>query len=416
MTSSIRLGDLCDMRSGGTPRRGVSGYFGGRIPWVTIADMSASDGVVRDTAECITEAGLDAIGRRLFQPGTILLAMYGSVGKLAIAGCRLATNQAILGLQPRDPKVLDSGYLKSWLASIQAKLVFDARGVTQANISKGLVEELRIPLPPLPEQRRIADILDKADAIRRKRKEAIALTEELLRSAFLEMFGDPVTNPKGWEVKPLTELADMASGVTKGKRYDNQKTVTLPYMRVANVQDGHLVLDEVKTITVSEDEGQRYLLQDGDVLLTEGGDPDKLGRGTVWRNEVPGCIHQNHIFRVRPHGAIKPEYLSAIIASERGKRYFLRAAKQTTGIATINMSQLKAFPVLVPPLGLQERYVALLRRIANLRQSQAGAARTQDDLFGSLVHRAFRGELHASERTPGGAPTRSTELHVGGET
>lgn len=200
------------MRSGGTPRRGISGYFGGTIPWVTIADMSASDGVVCETAERITDAGLAAIGNRIFPPGTILLAMYGSVGKLAIAGCHLATNQAILGLQPRDPNELDSRYLMNWLASIQAKLVFDARGVTQSNISKGLVKALCIPLPAVNEQRRIADILDKADAIRRKRREAIALTEELLRSTFLEMFGDPVTNPKGWPVKALGDAVDLFAG------------------------------------------------------------------------------------------------------------------------------------------------------------------------------------------------------------
>lgn len=247
--------------------------------------------------------------------------------------------------------------------------------------------------PPFPEQRRIADILDKADAIRRQRKEAVALTEELLRSAFLEMFGDPVTNPKGWKEWPLGELADAASGVTKGKRYNGQELVTLPYMRVANVQDGHLVLDEVKTITVSKEDGCRYRLEYGDVLLTEGGDPDKLGRGAVWRAEVPDCIHQNHIFRVRAGSKLRAEYLSALIGSERGKRYFLRAAKQTTGIATINMTQLKAFPALVPPLPLQDRYVTFVSKLAATRSQLQDNLVLTDALFGSLAARAFSGGL-----------------------
>ena len=117
--------------------------------------------------------------------------------------------------------------------------------------------------------------------------------------------------------------------------------MTLPYMRVANVQDGHLVLDEVKTITVSREEGRRYLLRSGDVLLTEGGDPDKLGRGCVWREEIAGCIHQNHIFRVRPAAVLSPDYLSALWAASGSSTF--RAAKQTTGIATINLTQLKSF-------------------------------------------------------------------------
>ncbi len=268
-------------------------------------------------------------------------------------------------------------------------------GTTRAKLTKSAAEQIPVILPPLAEQRRIADILDKADAIRRKRKEAIALTEELLRSAFLDMFGDPVTNPKGWPVKALGELADAASGVTKGKRYDGQTMVTLPYMRVANVQDGHLVLDEIKTITVSEEDGRRYQLRVGDVLLTEGGDPDKLGRGTVWRGEIANCIHQNHIFRVRPSSDVRSEYLSATIGSERGKRYFLQAAKQTTGIATINMTQLKAFPVLLPPIALQAEYSAFIERAAAARGTFQRRGDMVDDLFNSLVARAFSGALES---------------------
>ena len=215
--------------------------------------------------------------------------------------------------------------------------------MAQNNINGKILKSLSIPLPPLGEQERIVKLLDEADALRKLRAEADRRLGELVPALFYEMFGT-TTLP----YVPLADVAEVVSGVAKGGR-KSSGLVEIPYLRVANVQDGHLVLDEVKTITVSEEEGQRYLLKHGDVLLTEGGDPDKLGRGTVWRGEVPDCIHQNHIFRVRPTASARAEYLSAIIASERGKRYFLRAAKQTTGIATINMTQLKAFPVLVPP-------------------------------------------------------------------
>jgi type I restriction enzyme, S subunit len=197
----------------------------------------------------------------------------------------------------------------------------------------------------------------------------------------------PVTNPKGWPVRVLDELADIASGVTKGKKYDGVRTVSVPYMRVANVQDGHLVLDDVTDITVSEEEARRYLLQSGDVLLTEGGRPGQLGRGAVWRGDVPGCIH------ARTNHHVLPEYLSALIASQRGKRYFLRAAKQTTGIASINMTQLKSFPALVPPRQLQHRYLEMLERGHRAQKRQRAAGDALEQLFGSLVQRAFRGEL-----------------------
>ncbi len=125
------------------------------------------------------------------------------------------------------------------------------------------------------------------------------MTEDLLRSVFLEMFGDPVTNPKGWEEAALTDVAEIVSGVTKGRKLGGKQTVFAPYLRVANVQDGYLNLSEIKEIEVLPTDIEKYRLLDGDILLTEGGDPDKLGRGTVWREHIEGCIHQNHIFRVR---------------------------------------------------------------------------------------------------------------------
>jgi len=214
-------------------------------------------------------------------------------------------------------------------------------------------------------------------------------------STFFDMFGDPVNSPKRFDVFPLGSLADVAAGVAKGKRYEGQTTVSIPYMRVANVQDGHLSLAEVKSIEVSKDEAVRYRLQIGDVLLPEGGDPDKLGRGAVWNGEIDPCIHQNHIFRVRTKEGLDPNFLSAQLGSARGKRYFLRAAKQTTGIASINLGQLRDFPVVVPPFSLQAAYVRAHELIFSLRKRLRDAAGTTDDLSGSLVRHAFCSEVNA---------------------
>lgn len=374
----------------------------GGIPYVRPTEMGDREirlgRVLRTTQKIASE-----FRRSTLRTGDLVLTIVGTIGKIAFVPPELdGGNITQCSVRIRtDPKKANPRYLSWALESPRVRRQYDeyrfGSGVPRLNV--GHVRALKIPLPPLPEQRRIADILDKADAIRRKRKEAIALTEQLLRSAFLDMFGDPVTNPKGWEVKPLGDLAEAASGVTKGKKYGSETMVTVPYMRVANVQDGHLVLDEVKTITVSSDDARRYLLKDGDVLLTEGGDPDKLGRGTVWRNEVADCIHQNHIFRVRPTGAVRSEYLSALIGSERGKRYFLRAAKQTTGIATINITQLKSFPVLLPPIDLQDRFLAALADLEASRARQQQADSLIGVLFESLVQRVFGGQQSNSRGT-----------------
>ena len=150
----------------------------------------------------------------------------------------------------------------------------------------------------------------------------------------------------------------------------------------------------MKTIEATEAEITRYRLLDGDLLLTEGGDPDKLGRGTLWRSELPECIHQNHIFRVRVTSSeIRPVFLSWLIGSQRGKRYFLRSAKQTTGIASINMTQLKGFPLLIPSVDQQRLFERRLDAVSTLRAAHVRASQGMDALFASLQHRAFRGEL-----------------------
>ncbi|MBL8529212.1 MAG: restriction endonuclease subunit S [Burkholderiales bacterium] len=292
---------------------------------------------------------------------------------------------------------LDRGYL-GWLLltpEMVARASSRATGANLPRLSPNALADLRIPLPPLPEQRRIAEILDKADALRAKRRAALAQLDTLTQSIFLDMFGDPATNPKGWdEGTRLGDVADIASGVTKGRNLNGQRTRAVLYLAVVNVQDRALDLSTVKSIEATEAEIDRYRLLKDDLLLTEGGDPDKLGRGTLWSEELPECIHQNHIFRVRLTTArVHPLFLNWLVSSSRGKKYFLRSAKQTTGIASINMTQLRGFPMLIPPVELQRDFATAVAGVNQLKNGISAASRELDSLFASLLHRAFRGEL-----------------------
>ncbi len=257
------------------------------------------------------------------------------------------------------------------------------------------VASIQIPLPPLEEQRRIAAILDQAETLRTQRRAALALLDSLTQSLFLEMFGDPVANDRGWpDTLTLGEVAAITSGVTKGRKLEGKVTRKVPYLAVANVQDKALRLGDIKSIEATEDEIAKYRLQKDDLLLTEGGDPDKLGRGSLWHNELPECIHQNHIFRVRlTHAALHPLFLNWLVGSTRGKNYFLRSAKQTTGIASINMTQLRRFPLLVPPLPLQQTFATRIAAIETLKATHRQALAALDALFASLQQRAFAGAL-----------------------
>lgn len=168
------------------------------------------------------------------------------------------------------------------------------------------------------------------------------------------------SDTKKLEKETAIRCCRIQTGIAKGPKKIND-AINLPYLRVANVQDGFLDLSHIKKITLERSKVDRYLLQQGDVLLTEGGDFDKLGRGTVWDAQLENCVHQNHIFVARPNkDIILPEFLSLLTGSPYGKAYFLRCSKQSTNLASINSTQLKEFPVLLPPLSEQIAIADLL--------------------------------------------------------
>jgi type I restriction enzyme S subunit len=276
-----------------------------------------------------------------------------------------------------------------------AQITKSARGVAQPGVNASTLKTLKVPLPSLPEQRRIAEILDRAEALRAKRRAAIAQLDTLTQSIFLDLFGDPANNPRAWpESKSLGEVADIVSGVTKGRSLEGKSTREVPYLAVVNVQDRFLNMSVVKKIEATEAEIQQFKLLPEDLLLTEGGDPDKLGRGTLWSGELPECIHQNHVFRVRLKSPdLHPLFLNWLVGSSRGKRYFLRSAKQTTGIASINMTQLRGFPLLMPPINLQREFASRVAAVNKLIIASRASLAELNGLFAGLQFRAFQGEL-----------------------
>lgn len=390
----VAIRDLVTVRGGGTPRKSVPDYFGGNVPWVTPKDMKRW--LVESSEITLTEAGVANSPAKPIPAGAVLVVVRSGVLKhtlpVALATRDVTVNQDMKALIPTDE--LHGAYLARLLKARQPEILSWVRATTADNFSIDNLLDMRATLPSLAEQRRIAAILDQADALRAKRRRSLALLRNLERSAFDAEFTDAGTTT----TRPLGQLAEIVSGLTKGRKLGAQVTRSVPYLAVANVQDGHLKLDTVKEIEATEGEIDRYRLLSGDIVMTEGGDPDKLGRGTIWRGELPLCLHQNHIFRVRVHsgGEVESSYLAAYIAGGAARSYFLRSAKQTTGIASINTSQLRGLPVVVPSLASQRRFISHLEHIRQVTACLHDAAYEADALFASLQSRAFSGELARS--------------------
>jgi type I restriction enzyme S subunit len=265
-------------------------------------------------------------------------------------------------------------------------------------IQRGTFASLKAPCPPPDEQAAIVRFLDHANRkidgfIRAKRKliallgeqkQAIihrAVTRGLDPNAPLKPSGIPWLGdiPRHWEVSPLKGVCNVQSGVTLGKTYTNTALAEFPYLRVANVQAGRLALESVKTLRLPAAEAKRSMLQVGDVLMTEGGDPDKLGRGCVWNGEIENCIHQNHVFAVRPSlKRMRPHYLAALLATHYAKTYFLRTAKQTTNLASTNKTTIGQFRVLLPSIEEQDAILAGLS--SELSPLDTAIARTEREI------------------------------------
>lgn len=288
----------------------------------------------------------------------------------------------------------ETSYIARAINSPETRREAEARslGSTRIRINLSELKKVTIPAPSLPEQTAIARILDTLDTQIEKTQALIAKLKQVKEGLLHDLLTRGVDEngelrpsaeeapgqfnaikfgilPSTWAVIPLGDCAEIVSGITLSSKSQACNGILVPYLRVANVQDGHIDLTDLKYIRVSQADLQSLRLQSGDVLMNEGGDFDKLGRGAVWTGQVQDCIHQNHVFRVRTDSSrLHPDFLAAFAASQVGKRFFIRASKQSTNLASINSTQLKAMPVPAAPMAEQLIIVERIRSMSDVIQ------------------------------------------------
>ena len=253
------------------------------------------------------------------------------------------------------------------------------------------VAKIAIPLPSHQDQQRIADILDRADALRAKRRAALALLDALMQSIFVDMFGDVVVETAAANIG---DVADVQGGL-QVSHARAPLPVEVPYLRVANVSRGELLLDVIKTMRVTPAELERTALRADDLLVVEGhGNPAELGRCALWRDAITPCVHQNHLIRVRPRRTrVEPRYLHDFLNSPVGRRHLIRAGNTTSGLNTISVADVRATPLILPAMPRQVEYAHRMAAVDKLKAAHRVSLAQLDALFASLQHRAFRGEL-----------------------
>lgn len=366
-----KLGEVCDILNGYAFKSNQYTTSGVRI----IRKSNVQKGYIEDKSPVYYPCDDENVKKYELKQNDLLISLTGNVGRTALLEEKFlpaALNQRVSCVRLKEPDKVLKTYLFHLLNSdyFEQQCMKAAEGVAQKNLSPKWLFEYKIPIYSIERQKEISNTLDKIDLLIILRKQQLAKLDELVKARFVEMFGDVLLNSMQWPEKTLENMADIVSGITKGRKTAEADLQEVPYMAVSNVKDGYIDWTTVKTILATRQEIEQYRLMPDDILMTEGGDPDKVGRGAIIKVPLKNSIHQNHIFRVRlDEQEILPSFFAEYLRHQKAKRYFLGCAKQTTGIASINMRQLRALPTLVPPLSLQKQFAAFVERVDRQKQT-----------------------------------------------
>ena len=259
--AKYKLGEICEIVSGSTPKTGIAEYWDGNLKWITPAEIDDESYIITDSARKLTKLGVKKTGLSSFPSGTVILSSRAPIGKVAIAGCEMYCNQGFKNLICSDR--INNRYLYWFLKGNTAYLNSLGRGATFKEISKKIVSDIEINVPEISQQLAAVDALERVSEIIRLRKNQLQKLDELIKARFVELFGDPLTNPKGYQEKYLSEIAEYWNGLTyKPDDVANEGTIVL---RSSNIQNASL--DFADTVRVNCKIGTKKYVQDNDILM-----------------------------------------------------------------------------------------------------------------------------------------------------
>jgi type I restriction enzyme S subunit len=388
-----RLGNLVNFLGGGTPRRDRADYWGGNIPWASVKDLQSQS--LETTAENITDEGLKNSATNLIPKGTVIIASRVGLGKVAINQKPVAINQDLKALTPRSNDLLPR-YLLHFLFSKADYFERAGVGATVKGLTIADYQKLNIAVPPLSEQARIVSLLDEADELRKLRAQADRCTAELFPALFAEMFGK---SNNSWRRLTFGELVQDFHYGTSNKSTGEGR----PTLRIPNVVEQAVNLDDLKFVPVSDVDFERLRLIDGDLLFVRtNGNADYVGRCAVFDiNTIKAAgyagdefIYASYLIRARLQTEkVSPIFVQNFLTSFEGLSALRARSKTSAGQFNINTEGLGSIPIPVPPLPLQKEFAQRVTEIRELEAGQAASRHRLEELFQSLLHRAFNGNL-----------------------
>ena len=383
-----KLGNIIKFVGGGTPSKSVVEYWNGNVPWASVKDFKSE--ILYSTKYSNTELGVRKSSVNIAEKGELLLVTRMSPGVTAITDIRTAINQDIKIVRPISK--ISVRYLHYYFKSIKGKIDNLSSGSTVKGISIEKLNDLYIHFPDFDEQEMIANILDKAQLLVEKRREAIAKLDELVQALFLDMFGDLNCNSKKFEIGKLEEYTThVSSGSTPKGGQSTYLNSGIPLIRSQNVLMNKLVLDDVAFISDETHQNmKRSQLMNNDVLLNITG--ASIGRVAVYEGENYGANVNQHVCIIRLTKELEPYYVSYYISSQRFQHEIKKLNSGATREA-LNYSQIKNFSIIIPPKETQNDFKEVVQKIECQRTAMVKSLRNLELNFQSLLQKNFKGEL-----------------------
>ena len=358
----VKLGEIGKTKSGGTPSSKRPEFFCGDIPWIGTTALNGGLIGRDDAVKLITEEAVRESSTKLIPAGSILVGIRVGVGKAAINVVPMCTSQDVVSIVGINESWWDKRYILLALQYGAPLLAMRAQGATITGITSKTLKEMEVPLRPIEEQKAIAALLTGIKSLIQRESRFLSKLDDLRKSRFIEMFGDPESNTKNWQIKLLGEVCD----TRLGKMLDKKKqtgTNLYPYLANANVQWFHFDLANLNVMDFDESDRAEYRLREGDVLATEGGD---VGRCAIWHCEIEECFFQKAIHRIRCHrDVLIPDYFVWAFKMKADLGLFEPYTSQST-IAHLTGKKIKQVPIQIPPLSLQREFAAFVRQVDKL--------------------------------------------------
>lgn len=375
------LGELVNFKGGGTPSRNVEEYWNSSIPWATVKDLN--EGItLTETQEFISELGLKNSASNLITKGTIIIPTRMALGKVVISEIDVAINQDLKAVFVKDKEKLDVKYLLRFLESNKENIASMGKGATVKGITLDQLKAIKIPLPPLVEQRRIASILDQADELRQKRQQAIEKLDQLLQSTFYDYFGDPIQNTKSFPLKNFKSIIKFTGGSQPPKSVFSD-TCKEGYIRLVQIRD----FRTDKYLTFIPKDSARRFFKRNDVMIGRYGPPVfQILRGLEGAYNVA-------LMKAEPKAELDNDFLFYLLAVESIQQLVIANSQRSAGQTGVNLEFLNNLVIGVPPLEIQKVWAKIALKIEEQKQNLYNQLDMQNQLFSSLQNQAFNGTL-----------------------